>query len=90
VGRKKEDYEKCFNELLGTNIRWSLLRYEDLLQLAVLLDNPDVLAKRLGLEKEAGRQRLIEAGIETVREVAGQWQGPVARLFRKIVEEEEK
>jgi len=85
----KKEFEETFNKLLGTNIKWSLLRYEDLVELAVLFNHPEILLKRLGVEveKEAGRRRLIEAGIDTVREIANQWQGPVARLLRKIMEE---
>ena len=75
---------------MGTSIEWSRLRYEDLVELAVLFNHPDILLKRLGVEveREAGRRRLIEAGIETVREIANQWQGPVARFLRKVVGEE--
>ena len=85
----KKEFEETFNKLLGTNIKWSLLRYEDLIELAVLFNHPEILLKRLGVdvEKEAGRRRLIEAGIETVKEIANQWQGPLARLLRKILEE---
>ena len=85
----KKEFEETFNRLLGTSIKWSLLRYEDLMELAVLFNHPEILLKRLGVEveKEAMRRGLIEAGIETVREIANQWRGPVARLLRKIMEE---
>ena len=88
----KKDFEETFNKLLGTDIKWSLLRYEDLVKLAVLFDNPELLLKRLGIEveKEIGKRRLVEAGIETIREIANQWQGPLARLLRKVFEEPEE
>ena len=85
----KKEFEETFNKLLGTNIKWSLLRYEDLVELAVLFNHPEILLKRLGvnIEEEVGRRRLIEAGVETVREIANQWQGPLARFLRKVVGE---
>jgi len=88
----KKEFEETFNKLLGTNIKWSLLRYEDLVELAVLFNNPDVLLKRLGVnvQKEVGRRALIEAGMETVREIANQWEGPIARLLRKVLGENKK
>ena len=86
----KKEFEETFNKLLGTNIKWSLLRYEDLVELAVLFNHPEILLKRLGVEveKEVGRRRLIEAGIETVREIANQWQvdGPLRRFLKKLFE----
>ena len=88
----KKEFEETFNRLLGTNIKWSLLRYEDLVELATLFNHPEILLKRLGVEveKEIGKRRLIEAGIETVKEIANQWQGPLARLLRKVFEEPEE
>ena len=88
----KKEFEETFNKLLGTNIKWSLLRYEDLVELAVLFNHPEILLKRLGvnIEEEVGRRRLIEAGVETVREIANQWQGPLARFLRKVVGEPRK
>ena len=85
----KEEYSEIFNKLLGTHINWTKLSKEELMELAVLLDNPEILLKRLGvnIEKELGRRRLIEAGIETVKEIANQWQGPLAKLLRKVLEE---
>lgn len=43
----KEDYEKVFNELLETDIKWSRLSKEELVQLAVFFDNPEILIKKL-------------------------------------------
>jgi len=85
----KREFEKVFNELLKTNIKWSLLRYQDLVELAVLFEHPEVLLKRLGVEKEMGKRKIIEAGIETVKEITNQWQGqgPVKRLIKKLFEE---
>ena len=88
----KKEFEETFNQLLGTNIKWSLLRYEDLVELAVLFNNPDILLKRLGVEAEAEavRRRFVGAGLETVRELANQWQGPAARFLRRLLGEEKR
>lgn len=43
----KEEYEKVFNSLLGTDIKWRKLSKEELAQLAVLFDNPEILIKKL-------------------------------------------
>ena len=88
----KKEFEETFNRLLGTDIKWSLLRYEDLVELAVLFNHPEILLKRLGvnIEEEVGRRRLVEAGLETVREIANQWQGPLARFLRKVKGEAKK
>jgi len=84
----KKEFEETFNKLLGTNIKWSRLRFQDLVELAVLFEHPEVLLKRLGVvvEKEIVRRRLIEAGVETVKDLANQWEGPVARLLRNVLE----
>jgi len=92
VKATKKEFEETFNKLLGTHVEWSRLRYEDLVELAVLFNHPEILLKRLGvnIEEEVGRRRLIEAGVETVREIANQWQGPLARFLRKVVGEPRK
>jgi hypothetical protein len=82
---RKGDYEKIFNELLEMNIKWSNLRLEDLIQLAVLFDNPELLAKKLGISgeihKEESRRRLGDVIIE----LADSWEGPLAKLIRRFV-----
>ena len=43
----KEDYERVFNDLLGIEIKWSKLSKEELVQLGVFFDNPEILIKKL-------------------------------------------
>ena len=47
MANTKEDYEKVFNDLLGIEIKWSKLSKEELVQLAMLFDNPEILIKKL-------------------------------------------
>jgi len=86
VVAKKSDYQKVFNQMLGTNIKWEKLNLEDLIQLATLFNNPELLVSKLGatFQKEAARKRLIEVGLEAMDEIASQWKGPLAQLVRKI------
>lgn len=88
----KVEYEKTFNEMLGTEIKWSRLNLEDLIQLAVLFNNPDFLMKRIGvnIEKDERRRRIIDAGIETAKDIANKWNGPLARFFKNLVSMEER
>ena len=88
---KKADYEKIFNKLLGVNIKWSRLNLEDLIELAVLFNHPETFLERLGvpLQKEMGKRRLVEVGIDVLKEWSENWEGPLARLVRRVVSEEE-
>jgi len=56
VPSKKSEYELVFNELFDTNIKWSNLRLEDLIQLAVLFDNPELFIKKLGISGEIHKE----------------------------------
>ena len=82
---KKEEYEIVFNKLLGTNIKWSKLNLEDLIQLAVLFDNPELFLKKLGvgeeLHKEEARKRLADVAMDFI----DGWEGPVAKALKKLV-----
>lgn len=82
---KKEDYEKTFNELLETNIKWSNLRLEDLIQLAVLFSNPEILVKKLGVSEEVHKSESRKRLGDIVLELADSWEGPVAKALRKFV-----
>lgn len=84
---KKEDYEKIFNKIFGLQIQWSKLNLEDLIQLAVLFNNPSLLLEKLGVEaqKEVGRKRLVEVGVDWLTDLieSAQWDGPLIQLARK-------
>jgi len=81
----KQDYEKVFNELLGTNIKWSRLPKEDLAQLAVIFANPEILLKRLGIEIEQSilRKKIANAFSNLLENI--ELEGPVIRFLRDIV-----
>lgn len=82
---KKEDYEKTFNELLDTNIKWHYLRLEDLIQLAVLFSNPEILVKKLGVTEAVHKAESKKRLGDIVLDLAESWEGPVAKALRKLV-----
>jgi len=81
-GESKEDYERVFNELLGTKISWAKLPKEDLTQIALLFNNPEILLKKLS--GETGENLSKNIG-ELVLHAATQWEGPVVKGIRKMV-----
>jgi hypothetical protein len=81
----KQDYEKIFNELLETNIKWSNLRLEDLMQLAVLFDNPEIFVKKLGISAEVHETESKKRLGDIILEFADSWEGPLAKALRKFV-----
>lgn len=87
---KKEDYEKVFNQLLGLEIEWRRLKLEDLIQLATLFNNPEILISKFGgkIEKEVTRKRLVDVGMEILDEIADKWEGPLAQLYKRLVGKE--
>ncbi len=75
---KKEDYEAVFNKLLGTSIQWRKLSLEELIELAVLFNHPEVFLSKLGLSK---------ADHDTVTSIVEMWKnskGPLATLYRRL------
>lgn len=86
----KKEYEKIFNELLGVNVKWSLLPKEDLAQLAVVFSNPEVLLKKLGyddeIKNEAVKQKLMDAMKNFVRN----YDGPIVKTLRELMLKREK
>jgi len=92
VPSKKSEYELVFNELFDTNIKWSNLRLEDLIQLAVLFDNPELFVKKLGIsgeihKEESKRQKGFL--LEMADELMDTWPGPVAKALRKFVDDKD-
>ncbi len=87
---KKAEYERIFNELFDTNIKWANLRLEDLIQLAVLFENPEIFMKKLGINGEIHKEESGRQGgflREIVDEVVEAWPGPLAKKLRKFVED---
>lgn len=89
VKRKKQIYSELFNELLGTNIKFEKLSLPELAQLAVIFNNPSMLAEKLGLKNERLlRDRLLEAGVKLAKRFG--FQGPVVTFLEELIEEGEK
>jgi len=82
---KKDEYEKVFNKLLDTNIKWSRLRLEDLIQLATLFNNPEIFVKKLGVTEEVHKAESKKRLGDIVLDLAESWEGPVAKALRKFV-----
>jgi len=85
---KKEMYEKLFNEIFGTDIRWSKLSIEELTQLATILANPEPLIRRLGgvPMAEVGQTTLVEI----VKRVLSSYEGPIISMLKKYLSKEAK
>jgi len=81
----KQEYEEVFNKLLDTNIKWSRLRLEDLIQLATLFNNPEIFVKKLGVTEEVHKAESKKRLGDIVLDLAESWEGPVAKAFRKFV-----
>lgn len=91
--RSKEDYEKIFNEILGTDIRWSRLPKEDLLQLAFLFDNPEVLMRKLQQlmpdEEDLGTKHdEFPLARQVFRTITERRDGPIARAAKAVLGDE--
>ena len=82
----KKEYSQAFNTIFGVDINWTKLKVEDLVQLAMLFGNEELLLKKLGIGAEADekQQRIVLAGMESLREFVEHWDGPLARLVRKV------
>jgi len=93
VVAKKSDYQKVFNQMLGTNIKWEKMNLEDLIQLAVLFNNPKLLVSKLGgkFQQQVTRKRLLDIGVEMLEELAEKWEakGPLIVLAKKVLGKEE-
>jgi len=82
---KKVEYERIFNELLGTSIKWSNLRLEDLIQLAILFNNPELLMKKLGVADDIRREEIKRRLGGLLYKWMEEWEGPLARLVRRLL-----
>ena len=80
---KKEMYEKLFNEVFGTSIKWSKLSIEELTQLATVLANPEALIKKLGgvPSTEVGQATLVEV----LKKLVSAYDGPIVKLIKKYL-----
>lgn len=78
----KKQYEKVFNKVLGTDIEWSKMKKEDMVQFAVLLNNPEIIMKKIG-EGGGSKNTLL---YEAAKEFLSYWDGPVAKVLRVMTE----
>ena len=78
----KEEYSKVFNALLGTNIDWTKLGKEDLIQLAVVFNNPEIILNRLGIRldnKQMVRTKVVDTILKALKESG--FKGPVVSIL---------
>jgi len=92
-GKRKAEYEKIFNEIFGTSIKWSKLTEEELVQLATILANPDLICKKIC--KECGAETKYINLLKTFKDVLKDvpYEGPIIKVLKRmfgIETEEEK
>ncbi|HDN18286.1 MAG TPA: hypothetical protein ENF41_04415 [Candidatus Bathyarchaeota archaeon] len=87
---KKKEFERIFNQLLGTNIKWSKLSLEELYQLAALFNNPEILLQRLGVKTDITRVVIKDKIFQGLSELLKNYDGPVIRMLKALLQEEEK
>lgn len=89
----KSEYESTFNEILGTDIKWSKLSKEELGQLAVILNHPEVLAKSLGLDVKISqsstvlRREFVKGLMASLLEKVEAYDGPIISKIREKIEQ---
>jgi len=85
----KLDYERLFNKIFGTHIKWSKLSRDELVELATVLSHPEIILSNLGIDTKAYktkliRERFVEAGIELLENLAEEWEGPLISLAKRV------
>lgn len=92
----KTDYEAAFNEVLGLDIKWSKLSKEELAQLAVIFNYPEILAEKLGFEvtvsktSSAMRRKFIDGLFTGLVEKVESYDGPIVSKLREVLEKNPK
>lgn len=86
----KEDFERIFNELFGTHIKWGKLSRDELVELATILNHPEVILGKLGVDTDEFKGslikgKLLDAGKDLVSTWLEMWDGPLARLARRVL-----
>jgi len=82
----KEEYSEVFNAIFGTNIQWQKLSKEELVQLATVLNNPEILLNRLGVnvEKRVVREKLVDFLLNVIKQ--SKIEGPVINFLKELLE----
>lgn len=84
----KQEYEEGINILLGTSIKWSKLKMEEIVEFATLLNNPSDLIRRLAAHADVPPGQ-IAAGIfkQKGMQIAKDWKFPMLnRLLSRLGE----
>ena len=81
----KRDYCEVFNALLGTNIDWTKLSKEELVQLAMIFNNPEVLLSKLGIkiDKRMVRDRIVDGMLQLMDKM--KLEGPIANFLKNLL-----
>jgi hypothetical protein len=86
----KEEISTLLNKFFKTNIDWTKLSRDELVELVTVLDHPEILYEALGIsKKDLERGKVIgqvggvlrDAGVEVITK----WEGPFASLARKAL-----
>lgn len=89
MGKTKKDYEEAINTVLETDIEWSRLKKDDLVEFATILSEPEVITKRLGIESEPSeKQRIGGRVMNASKYLLDELNGPGARFLKSLLEEE--
>lgn len=88
---RKEDYKNTFNKLWSVDVEWDKLNLEDLIKLAVIWSEPELILSKLGVEaqKEISRRRLVEVGLDWIEDRVKNLPDevkdrPLVKLTRKV------
>ena len=83
MSRKKE-YEEVLNKVFGTNVRWSKLSLEELIQISTVLTTPEVICRRICGEDEISKTTtmLIKSLKNILKEV--KYEGPLIKSLKKV------
>jgi len=91
----KIEFERVFNELFGTHINWRKLTKTELVELATVLNHPEILLAKLGIKKEQFkalevRNKLVDASKEVFTTFFENWEGPLVKIARKVLDFDKK
>lgn len=83
----KKEFEEALNEALDTDIEWSRLKKEDLMEVATLFSHPEVLFDQLEYKSEADKpvNKLLSLGEKWYEGSPG----PVASTLRELLGDSE-
>lgn len=86
MSRNKKDYEEAINTVLETDIEWSKLKKDDLVKFAQMLNEPEQLMEKLGVEADSDAkpfERAIDIGEKLGKKWVKHSNGPIAKRLRE-------